>query len=77
MKKISNKQTKKVVCRLYYVSSSFAVTNIDLQKKPKLMGNQFLLNGKTLSKQQAESSARKYLFAVYYDFSCTRIIVSY
>ena len=41
------------------------------------MDNQFLLNGKTLSKQQAESSARKYLFAVYYDFSCTRIIVSY
>ena len=47
-----------------------------MKKKPKLMGNQFLLNGKTLSKQQAESSARKYLFAVCYDFSCTRIIIS-
>ena len=56
--------------------SSFTVTNIDLKNKPELIGNQFLLNGKTLSKQQAENSAPKYLFAVCYDFSCTRIIIS-
>ena len=46
------------------IFSSFTVTNIDLKKKPNLMENQFLLNGKTLSKPRAESSARKYLFAV-------------
>ena len=76
MKKISNKQTKKLLFGGWTIFSSFTVTNIDLKKKPKLIGNQVLLNGKTLSKQQAESSARKYLFAVCYDFSCTRIIIS-
>ena len=72
----TNKKKVLLAGRLYCVSSSFTVTNIELKKKPELTGNQFLLNGKTLSKQQAESSARKYLFAVCYDFSCTRIIIS-
>ena len=38
------------------------------------MGNQFRLNGKTLSKQQTENSAWKYLFAVCFDFLCRTII---
>ena len=55
---------KKLCLQVELFFSSFTVTNIDLKKKPKLMENQFLLNGKNLSKPRAESSARKYLFAV-------------
>ena len=55
---------KKLCLQVELFFSSFTVTNIVLQKKPKLMENQFLLNGKTLSKPRAESSARKYLFVV-------------
>ena len=74
MKKISNKQTKQVLFAGWTIFSSFTVTNIDFKKKPKLMGNQFRLNGKTLSKQQAGNSAWKYLFAVCFDFLCRTII---
>ena len=54
---------KKLCLQVELFFSSFTVTNIDLKKKPKLMENQFLLRGKTLSKPRVESSARKYLFA--------------
>ena len=60
--KQTNKQTKLCLQVELFFSSA---TNINLNKKPKLIGNQFLLNGKTLSKPQRESSAGKYLFAVY------------
>ena len=55
---------KKLCLQVELFFSSFTVTNIVLKKKPKLKENHFLLNGKTLSKPRAESSARKYLFAV-------------
>ena len=55
---------KKLCLQVELFFSSFTVTNIDLKKKAKLMENQFLLKGKTLSKPRAESSARKYLSAV-------------
>ena len=55
---------KKLCLQVELFFSSFTVTNTDLKKKPKLMENQFLLKGKTLSKPRAESSAWEYLFAV-------------